>query len=614
MSTADGNVVGTTQILDNGPRGRRWNLVLLGDGYRQADLTQFANDAQAFVNALLATPPFDTVQGINVFRVDVTSTDSGADDPAGCGGAGTAAATYFDAMFCGDGATRRLLTVNTATVLDVVDAQVPEANAILVLVNSAVYGGSGGAVGTMSLHPSANQIGIHELGHTAFGLADDNSDFAGCASGEARANHPGPEPAAPNVTINIDPATIKWATLVTPGTPVPTTTNANCAQCDSQANPVAPGTVGAFEGADTWHCGAFRPQFNCYMRALGQPFCAVCQRRIRAVVPVSLRGVQGIAVAPLPDKRLQAWASDRRGRLHSIWKVGSDSNADWTSWLDFLGEVGELPAPVRSVVVTPLPDGRLELWVTDTNGGLWTTWKISGHADAAWTAPWVDFLAEVGGLPAAAQNLAVGPLPDGRLELWVSDANGGLWTTWKLDADPNAAWAPWVDFLTEVGGLPAGARNVAVGVLPDGRLELWVSDANGGLWTTWKVDADPNAAWAPWVDFLAEVGGLPAGAQSVAVAPLPDKRLEFWVSDANGGLWTTWKVDADPNAAWAPWVDFLAEVGGLPAGAQSVAVAPLPDKRLEFWVSDANGGLWTTWKVAADPNAAWAPWDDFTAL
>ena len=399
---------------------------------------------------------------------------------------------------------------------------------------------------------------------------------------------------------------------------MPTTTNANCAICDPQPNPVAAATVGAFEGADTWHCGAFRPQFNCYMRALGQPFCAVCQRRIRAVVPVIIGAVQEIAVAPLSDRRLEAWGADAQGRLLSIWKIDTNANADWTPWFDFLGEVGGLPAAARSVAVAPLPDGRLEVWVTDANGGLWTTWKVDADPNAAWAAPWTDFLGEVGGLPAAARSAAVAPLPDGRLEVWVTDANGGLWTTWKVDADPNAAWAaPWTDFLGEVGGLPAAARSVAVAPLPDGRLEVWVTDANGGLWTTWKVDADPNAAWAaPWTDFLGEVGGLPAAARSVAVAPLPDGRLEVWVTDANGGLWTTWKVDADPNAAWAaPWTDFLGEVGGLPAAARSVAVAPLPDGRLEVWVTDANGGLWTTWKVDADPNAAWAtPWSDFTEL
>lgn len=41
-----------------------------------------------------------------------------------------------------------------------------------------------------------------------------------------------------------------------------------------------PGTVGAFEGAHYYHCGAYRPEFNCRMRQLGQPYCGVCRKRI----------------------------------------------------------------------------------------------------------------------------------------------------------------------------------------------------------------------------------------------------------------------------------------------------------------------------------------------
>ena len=89
MSTADGTVVGTTQVVDNGPRSQRWNLVVMGDGYQPGQLGQFANDVQAFVDTLFGTPPFNELRrAINVFRVDVSSTDSGADDPTACGGTG----------------------------------------------------------------------------------------------------------------------------------------------------------------------------------------------------------------------------------------------------------------------------------------------------------------------------------------------------------------------------------------------------------------------------------------------------------------------------------------------------------------------------------------------
>ena len=284
MSTADGSVSGVTQIVNNGPAANRWCLVIMGDGYQTGDLTQFAGDAQGFVNTLFATPPFGQLQsGINAYRVDVTSTDRGADDPTACGGPGTTARTYFDAAFCNSGA-RRLLVINTTTALAVATAQVPQWDMVIVIVNSTVYGGSGGAAAVFSLAPNANEIALHEMGHTGFGLADEYEYFLGCGTDTNRNNHPAGEPVEANVTIDANRATNKWRDLIAASTAMPTTSNGDCTKCDPQGNPVAANVVGAFEGAHYYHCGAYRPQFDCRMRALGNPFCAVCQRRIRQVL------------------------------------------------------------------------------------------------------------------------------------------------------------------------------------------------------------------------------------------------------------------------------------------------------------------------------------------
>jgi hypothetical protein len=173
MSTADGTVLGTTKIADHGPAAQRWNLLLFSEGYRSAEMTQFATDAQQFADTLFSTAPFDRLKGaINIYRVDVTSTDSGAADPVACGGTGASPRTYFDGSFCNNG-IQRLLEVNNLTVLSVAGAQVPQWHMALVMVNSTVYGGSGGAVATFSRAPGAMEIALHEMGHTAFGFADE---------------------------------------------------------------------------------------------------------------------------------------------------------------------------------------------------------------------------------------------------------------------------------------------------------------------------------------------------------------------------------------------------------------------------------------------------------
>ena len=296
MGNADGAVLGLTKIVDHGSPADRWNLVITGDGYQQAELATFATDADDVVNALFATPPFNDHMGlfwvplsdaINVYRMDVRSNQSGADDPAACGGTGAAVATYFDASFC-SGGVRRGLAVNSGAVVNEVTALLPNYHAILVIVNSPIYGGTGGQVGVFSKAPSAMEIAIHELGHSAFGLADEYEYYAGCGLEAGHDHHPAVEPGEPNVTIDTNRATIKWGDLIAATTPLPTTDNADCTVCDPQPSPVAPGTVGAFEGAHYYHCDAYRPEFNCKMRMLGVPFCAVCRRVIREALATHL--------------------------------------------------------------------------------------------------------------------------------------------------------------------------------------------------------------------------------------------------------------------------------------------------------------------------------------
>ena len=231
MSASDGTVHGIATVADHGDPALRWNLVILGDGYQQSEIAKYAADVDAFVRTFERTPPFDELfPGINVFRIDVTSAESGAADPTACGGSGAHPRTFFDASFCTNG-IRRLLVVNASTVHAVVNQHMPQAHMIMVMVNSTVYGGSGGGVATFSLAPDAQEIALHEMGHTAFGFADEYESYAGR------------EPTQPNITANANAASIKWRTLVTPGTRIPTTSNANCAECDPQPNPFPATTV-----------------------------------------------------------------------------------------------------------------------------------------------------------------------------------------------------------------------------------------------------------------------------------------------------------------------------------------------------------------------------------
>jgi hypothetical protein len=308
---------------------------LLSEGYQQSELGQFAQNARDFVGLFFTTPPFSTnSSAFNFYRIDVASTDSGADDPAICGdaspGSGAMVRSYFDATFCGGG-NRRVLTVNNDSVISVASAQVPGWDALFVLVNTFEYGGSGGPVAVASLSETSSLI--HELGHSAFGLADEYDSYLGCGVDPVgtRDHHPAFEPVAANVTVQTDPSLVKWRSLFYPGIAIPTTVNANCAQCDSRPDPF-PGQqrVGLYEGANYYHCEAYRPTYYCKMRALGADFCPVCIQRIMQVLkPYLSESVGDVNFDGCVDRadltyllaQLRARSSDPRYDLNGDGKV-----------------------------------------------------------------------------------------------------------------------------------------------------------------------------------------------------------------------------------------------------------------------------------------------------
>jgi len=393
MSAADGQITGTVKVVDHGPNGARYNIVIVGDGYRAAEMAKYHTDVQSFVTTLRNTAPFaDLWCGINVHRVDVVSTDSGADDPATCAdssiGSGATPKTYFDATYCGGGAIRRLLTCDDALARTVAQAQVPEVHMTMVIVNSPLYGGSGGSVATFSTSGNATEIALHEMGHTAFGLADEYEYYAGCASGEADRNtYVGGEPIEPNVTLDANRNSIKRKALLSSAVDaLPTTSNANCTQCDPQGNPKPAAYVGAYTGARYYHCGCFRPSYNCRMRMLGAPFCAVCQGVIRAALrpylPAAYQGMWwnapaasesgwGINLAHQGDTIFATWFTyDATGK--AWWLSMTAAKAAWNVYAGTLYATrgpAFNAAPFDPALVTRTAVGTGTLTFADSNSG-----------------------------------------------------------------------------------------------------------------------------------------------------------------------------------------------------------------------------------------------------
>ncbi|MFD2551832.1 M64 family metallopeptidase [Bizionia sediminis] len=255
----------TVETIKNaGANDKHINLVILGDGYTASEQTSFRMDAQNFSDAMFSQSPFaEYTNYFNVHIIQVISNESGASHPQTTTDAGCADVpvhvvdNFFGSAYDSFGSHRLLYTPNSSLISQVLATNFPEYDQALILVNAPYYGGSGGTFPKASTGVSANEIAIHEIGHSLVNLKDEY--YPGDYFAEEGIN----------MTQQADPTLVKWTNWVnTSGVGVyPYCTSGSCA---------------------TW----YRPHQRCKMRYLGDPFCAVCKEGIiekihDLIVPIS---------------------------------------------------------------------------------------------------------------------------------------------------------------------------------------------------------------------------------------------------------------------------------------------------------------------------------------
>ncbi len=249
-------------LIDNGASDNRVDVVFLGDGYTQADLSAGTYDQH--INGYLEhmfgpapsgiADPFPRYANFfNVHKIDVVSNESGADNP----NENHYVDTALDASYYWDGTTERLLYLNSGKAQQALNAGLQGAGFFaemkLVTINDTTYGGAGGTFATFAGgNPSAQEIALHELGHSFSDLAD---EYGGGG------NYPGGEPFEINVTT--DPAGGKWSQWIGYTDPR-----------DSDLD------IGVFEGGRYYNLGIYRPSFDSKMRTLNTAFNAVAREQM----------------------------------------------------------------------------------------------------------------------------------------------------------------------------------------------------------------------------------------------------------------------------------------------------------------------------------------------
>lgn len=303
--------------LDNGHPSQKVDLLVIGEGYTEAQLPKLRKDVERLVGKLFATEPFKSrKKDFNVRVLELPSTTSGVNRPRTRDDRRTVTGVEYNIF----DSERYILTLDNKALRDAA-ASAPY-DFLEILVNEAQYGGGGiyNDQATSSVDSAYSAyVFVHEFGHHFAGLGDEyyTSDVAYETGGTEH-----PEPWEPNVTAN--GARPKWLDLVTPGTPLPTPwkkeafeahqreyqaerrklRNANVPESQMDAlfrkeeewetkflgAEQYTNRVGAFEGASYEAKGLYRPEADCIMFTRDEVgFCAVCSRAIEHVIDMNAK-------------------------------------------------------------------------------------------------------------------------------------------------------------------------------------------------------------------------------------------------------------------------------------------------------------------------------------
>ena len=260
-------VVGSETLHDAGDPATRLDVLLVGDGYTEAELSQWQAHAETMAEALLAAEPLSAfADRINIHRVDAVSAESGVsyDCTDECRFRDTAFGSVFAVEFVNQllGTDYRTTAIFQQDQWEVARAaSVMPWDVVLVIANTAHDGGFALHYATVPLGSDDGwpQTGVHELAHV-LGLLGDEYEKDDCVRSAVL-----PLP----VNITDQPEAPHWSHWIEDDTPLPTPDESAYA-----------GVTGAFMGA--YNCEDLaRPARTCRMRSSSSAaFCPVCAEQL----------------------------------------------------------------------------------------------------------------------------------------------------------------------------------------------------------------------------------------------------------------------------------------------------------------------------------------------
>ncbi len=216
----------------------------------------------------------------------------------------------------------------------------------------------------------------------------------------------------------------------------------------------------------------------------------------------------------------------------AVWSIFFDHEmGGWQNWFLIAPEIKMYPG-AKVTAFNPL-EGRVDLFVTGTDGALWTNFFLS---NIGWHT-WILIRPEIKVQPGTTISLHQ-PF-DGHLDLFATGTDGAVWTIF-FDAN-EGKWSKWGVIRPEIKMQPGAT--VTIGHPFGSHIDLYVTGTDGAVWTTF-IEEDSN--WRPWMTIHPEIKMKPGA--TITLAGSTEDNPVLLATDTNGIVWKS--VYLDGFEAW----------------------------------------------------------------
>jgi hypothetical protein len=334
------------------------------------------------------------------------------------------------------------------------------------------------------------------------------------------------------------------------------------------------------------------------------------------------RFLGGIAVHPMPDGRLEAFAVGAAGSpIYHKYQI--TPNGGWSAWKS-MGGATLYP----SISVAPNQDGRLTIFVKGTDNGVWFKYQTMRNNPESWTT-WYPHLGKPGGLGIHNDFGAPVAVLNGLNRIEIFAQNSKYILNRRAQIETNGAWGNWgivtvdshayidsiaaardaegkvmftneryyfrqaaVGSSTYEGGFPFGKSLPLLAVKPDARgyPVLVGADYNNDLYYT---HMNPGGGLSGWVR-------MDNGRTGYKPAMVLDARgcLAAFVHGADDRLYFSRQSEPGFPGFFGIWYTLGGKMFDAPA------VAMNQDGRLEAFVLGTEGRIYHNYELS--PRGAWS--------